>query len=292
MHAMAAVGDNVRRLGRIVRDCTLCPRNCRVDRQVGRRGACRIGALAVVASAGPHFGEEPVLVGRSGSGTIFFSGCNLACVFCQNCDISQTTVGQEMQPDEIAELAVSLADRGCANINFVSPTHVAHAVAEAVRIARGRGLAVPVVYNTGGYDSLETLQLLEGLVEIYMPDFKWADSAAGQKYSGVPDYPTVATAAVSEMFRQIGPLETDSDGLARRGLLVRHLVLPGDLAGSERVVEAVARIAPGSAINVMAQYHPAHRAGDYPELQRRPDAAEVAHLRQLAASLGLLRVDH
>jgi len=283
---------NIARLGNIIRDCTLCPRNCHVDRRAGRVGACRIGALAVVASAGPHFGEEPPLVGSGGSGTIFFCGCNLACVFCQNCDISQFADGRPMTPAQIAEVAMQLAAGGCHNINFVSPTHVAHAVAEAIGLARGCGLTVPIVYNSGGYDSVPTLELLEGLIDIYMPDFKWADPDAGRKYSGVADYPAAATAALAEMFRQVGPLTVDRRGVARRGVLVRHLVMPGDLARSEEVIDIVARMAPGSAINVMGQYRPAFRAEDYPELRRRPQADEVARLRELAADKGLRRVDH
>jgi len=283
---------NIAHLKRIIRDCTLCPRNCHVDRRAGKTGACGIGALAVVASAGPHFGEEPVLVGSGGSGTIFFCGCNLTCVFCQNCDISQFADGRRMTPAEIADVALRLASTGCRNVNFVSPTHVAHAVAEAIRLARRRGLNVPVVYNSGGYDSVPTLRLLEGLIEIYMPDFKWADPEAARKYSDAADYPTVATAALAEMFRQVGPLQLDRSGLATRGVLVRHLVMPGDLARSEEVIEIVARVAPGSAINVMGQYRPAFRADDYPELRRRPSGADLARLRDLAARSGLRRVDH
>ena len=289
---MSELPDNAKRLNEIIRDCTLCPRDCHVDRTADQIGACKVGARAVVASAGPHFGEEPVLVGRGGSGTIFFCGCNLGCVFCQNCDISQSVSGQEMTAGQIAELALTLARRGCENVNFVSPTHVAHAAAEAICIARQGGLTLPIVYNSGGYDALETLRLLEGLIEIYMPDFKWADAQAGRKYSAAADYPEISTLALEEMFRQVGPLKTDSRGVATRGVLVRHLVMPGDLAKSEQVIEIVARVAPGSAINVMAQYRPAHRAGQYPELRRYPKTAEVDRLRQLATDRGLARVDH
>jgi len=291
MHLPDAAAD----LNAIIRHCTLCPRQCRVDRIAGETGACRTGARARVASSGPHFGEEPVLVGpgpAGGSGTIFFSGCNLDCVFCQNHDISHSTAGREITPGQLASLALALAERGCENINFVTPTHVAHAVADAVVIARANGLAVPTVYNCGGYESLDTLRRLDGIVDIYMPDFKYADAAAGEKYSGVPGYPDVAAAALAEMYRQAGPLEVGVRGVAARGVLVRHLVMPADIAKSRDVIETVARTAPGCAINVMAQYHPAFRAAEFPELLAAPGSAEVASLRQYAAGLGLRRVDH
>ena len=290
------MSDNIAKLREILRDCVLCARRCRVDRTAGELGACRAGVEAVVASAGPHFGEEPCLVGRGGSGTIFLAGCNLDCVFCQNSDISHPAdvqaAGAEMPPARIAELALGLAARGCENINFVSPTHVAHAVAEAISIARQGGLTVPIVYNCGGYDSVETLRLLDGLIEIYMPDFKWADAAAGKKYSGVADYPAVATAALAEMYRQVGPLETDGRGVAVRGVLVRHLVLPGDLARSRDAIDIVAKTAPRCAINVMGQYRPMFRAAEFPELLARPAASEIAALREYATRRALTRVDH
>ena len=281
--------DNVFRLREMISPCRLCPRRCNVDRQAGQVGACRIGAEPVVASGGPHFGEEPVLVGRGGSGTIFLSGCNLDCVFCQNHDISHTADGRRMPPRQIAAMALRLAAGGCENVNFVTPTHVSGALAEAIVLARAAGLTVPIVYNCGGYESVETLRLLEGLVEVYMPDFKYADADAGRKYSGVPDYPEVASAALAEMHRQVGPLQTDDRGVATRGVLVRHLVLPGDLARSREVVETVARLAPRCALNVMAQYRPCFRAAEFPELQGRPSSEEVRTLRQHAAELGLSR---
>jgi len=283
--------ERARKLTETLRSCTLCPRECRVDRTAGQIGACRIGARAKVASAGLHFGEEPVLVGRGGSGTIFFSGCNLDCVFCQNCDISHSTRGQEVTPGQLAALAFQLAENGCENVNFVTPSHVAHAVAEAIVIARTNGLAVPVVYNCGGYESVETLRLLEGLIEIYMPDFKWADTDAGKKYSGVDDYPAVATAALTEMYRQVGKLELDGH-VATKGVLVRHLVMPGDLAKSHEVIDIVVKAAPGCAINVLGQYHPAYRAGEFPELVAHPSWDEISSLRKYAADQGLVRVDH
>jgi putative pyruvate formate lyase activating enzyme len=282
---------NIGRLEEIIRRCTLCPRRCGVDRSAGQVGACRVGAGAVVASAGPHFGEEPVLVGSGGSGTIFFSGCNLDCVFCQNDEISHLVSGRKTSPAEIAATAVRLAGTGCENINFVTPTHVAHSVAQAIALIREGGCTVPVVYNCGGYEPVEVLRLLEGLVEIFMPDFKWADADAGRKYSGVADYPAAATAALAEMYRQVGVLKTDGRGVATRGVLVRHLVMPGDLARSRDVIDIVARTAPGCAINVMGQYHPSYRAGEFPELMARVPHRTIEGLREYAASQGLVRVD-
>jgi len=284
---MAPAIQAVQELRQVVRCCRLCPRRCGVDRTAGQVGKCRIGFTPLVASYGPHFGEEDVLVGESGSGTIFFAGCNLACVFCQNADISQQPVGRPTPPDELADLMLLLQQGGCENINFVTPTHVAHAVAEAIVLARARGLVVPIVYNCGGYEPVEVLRLLDGLVEIYMPDFKYADAAAAEKYSGIRDYPAIAQAALAEMYRQVGPLEVDQRGVATRGVLVRHLVMPHDLAQSRQVIDRVARTAPGTAINVMAQYRPAHRANRFAELMDLPDAAEIRSLRRYAAELGL-----
>ncbi len=283
--------ERVVKLREIIQRCRLCPRECRVDRTAAQVGACGIGERAVIASAGPHFGEEPVLVGRGGSGTIFLAGCNLDCVFCQNHGISHSTEGHAVTAAELAALACRIEAGGCCNINFVTPTHVAHAVAEAVLIARENGLRVPIVYNCGGYESVETLRLLEGIVDIYMPDFKWADAAAGEKYSGVRDYPAVAEAALAEMFRQVGTLDVEG-GIARRGVLVRHLVMPNNLAGSRDVIDIVARAAPGCAINVMGQYRPEFRAHRFAELRGWPDPVEVALLRRYAAERGLVRVDH
>ncbi len=284
---MACLPENVVRLREYLVSCTLCPRCCRVNRLAGEIGACGVGDKAIVASAGPHFGEEPVLTGAGGSGTIFFSGCNLHCVFCQNFNISQSINGQKLSAKQIAEQALSLERSGCVNVNFVTPTHVAHAVAEAIFLARSAGLRAPVVYNCGGYESLQTLRLLAGAVQIYMPDFKYASGAAGRRYSDVDDYPAAARTALAEMYRQVGPLQLDKSGVATQGVLVRHLVLPNNLARSREVIDIVAAEAPGCAINVMGQYHPAHRANKFPELSARPAADEIVSLRQHAAECGL-----
>ena len=288
---MSSVSDNVGLQRERIQHCTLCPRACGVDRPAGQIGACRIGAEAVVVSAGPHFGEEPMLVGRGGSGTIFFAGCNLDCVFCQNHDISHGSAGRSTSPNELADMMLQLVDGGCENVNVVTPTHVSHALAEAIDIARGRGLTAPTVCNCGGYESVETLRCLEGLIDIYMPDFKWADAAAGKTYSGVDDYPSIAEAALAEMHRQVGSIQLDRRGVAIRGVLVRHLVMPNDLARSEDVLKIIARAAPGCAVNVMGQYRPCFRAGEFPELAGHPSPQTVADLRRQAGGLGLVRAD-
>ena len=291
-HVAAWMEDAVLKLARsMLSPCRVCPRRCGVDRLGGEMGFCRTGALPYVTSAGPHFGEEPVLLGTGGSGTIFFQRCNLDCVFCQNYDISHRDGGAEATADELASIMLSLQRRGCGNGNFVTPTHVAPQVLEAIIIARREGLTVPTVYNCGGYESVEMLGFLEGHIDIYMPDFKYASAAAGRKYSGVADYPQVARAALVEMYRQVGPLILDERGLAVRGVLVRHLVLPADLAGSEEVIDIVAETAPGCGINVMSQYHPCYRAGEFPELQALPSRAEINRLRDYAVKRGLMRVD-
>jgi putative pyruvate formate lyase activating enzyme len=241
-----------------------CPRSCRVDRIAGERGVCGIGALAQVASYGPHFGEEAPLVGRGGSGTIFFAGCNLGCVFCQNYDISQPLRDHpewEATAEEIARMMLGLQSMGCENINFVSPSHVVPQILAALVVAAGEGLRLPLVYNSGGYDALHTLRLLDGVVDIYMPDMKYSDDRVGQPLSGVRDYVARNRAAVLEMHRQVGDLELDERGVARRGLLVRHLVLPDGLAGTADVARFLAdEVSRNTYINVMNQYRPAHKA--------------------------------
>lgn len=270
--------------------CRLCPRQCLADRSAGDTGWCRMDERAIVASYGPHFGEESVLVGSGGSGTIFFSSCNLDCVYCQNWEISHSLEGAKAGPQEVARIAMRLAALGCENINFVTPTHVAHVVAETVLILREAGVLLPIVYNCGGYEAVETLRLLDGFVDIYMPDFKYASDEAALRYSGIPRYRETAEAALAEMYRQVGPLRVDRQGRAVRGLLVRHLVLPGDLSGSADVLDTVARIAPGCAINVMDQYRSCFRARNYPELMGRPSPETIHSLRLQAQSLGLLEV--
>lgn len=245
-----------------------------------------------MSSFGPHFGEEAPLVGRRGSGTIFFAFCNLHCVFCQNYNISQLGEGSTVDSEELASMMLSLQAKGNHNINLVSPTHVVPFILEALEIAASRGLQLPIVYNTGGYDSIETLQLLDGIVDIYMPDMKYSDGKVGERLSDIKRYPEANRAAVREMHRQVGDLQIDESGVATRGLLVRHLVLPHGLAGTEGVVKFLAEeIAPNTYLNVMAQYHPCYRAFDYLELSRPITSEEYSAAIELARRYGLNRLD-
>lgn len=274
-------------------DCDLCARLCHVDRHEGIAGAvCRTGEKARVHGFGPHFGEEDPLRGTRGSGTIFFSMCNLRCDFCQNWTLSQRGDGVEVSPEELAAQMLELQDAGCHNINLVSPSHVVAQVLAALEIAAGRGLALPIVFNTGGYDSLEALRLLDGVVDIYMPDMKYGDAAIAKRYSHIPDYPEVNQIAVKEMHRQVGDLVLDVQGVAVRGLLVRHLVLPYGLAGTERVLEFLAReISTNTYLNLMDQYHSDYKAGDIEPLSRRLTREEWYEALALAVSAGLTRFD-
>lgn len=271
--------------------CNLCPRNCKVYRGRGERGFCGIGEKPTVSSVGPHFGEESVLVGAEGSGTIFFAGCNLACVFCQNYDISHHRHGQTTTIEQLAQSMLELQYYGCCNINFVTPTHVVPSIVAALELARKEGLTLPTVYNTGGYDSVETLKLLEGFVDIYMPDMKYADPKVAEELSAAPDYPQINRDALKEMHRQVGDLKTEK-GLATRGLLVRHLVLPENLAGSFEIIDFLAvQISPKTTINVMDQYRPCYEASNHPKINCRPTTEEIQSVRRYATQKGLNVLD-
>jgi putative pyruvate formate lyase activating enzyme len=284
----ARLEEQAERLHASLASCELCPRRCRVNRLKGETGFCGVGERALFASAGPHYGEEDVLVGRGGSGTIFFGGCNLGCIFCQNADLSHGREGDEASPPGIAAVMLHLQRCGCHNINFVTPTHVTPQMMAAILIARDAGLQVPIVYNCGGYEALDTLRALDGFVDIYMPDAKYADSEAARQLSGAPDYPEVVFAALREMHRQVGDLETDGDGIATRGLLVRHLVLPNGLAGSRTILDFLAReVSPNTYVNVMAQYRPCYRAAECAAINRPPTREEFGDAYRHAASLGL-----
>lgn len=274
----------------MLKECRLCPRECGALRTAGQYGVCRIGKQVIVSAASPHYGEEPVLVGRHGSGTIFFSSCNLKCLFCQNYDISHMRAGRAISDEELASLMLSLQDMGCHNINLVTPTHVAAQIVQALVLAVERGLRLPLVYNCGGYESVETLRLLDGIVDIYMPDIKYSSNQMAKRWSGAADYWDVVRLAVKEMHRQVGDLITDELGIARRGLLVRHLVLPNDVAGSEAVLEFVAHeISVDTYINIMDQYYPAFKARTLPPLNRRIRTEEYERVIAFARLLGLHR---
>lgn len=285
------LSPRTKELYRQMRTCSLCPRRCGVDRIAAKKGACRVTAEMLVSSIGPHFGEESVLVGDGGSGTIFFAGCNLACVFCQNYDISHYSRGVPVGVEQLAREMLRLQDIGCTNVNLVTPTHVVAPVAAAIETARSNGLRLPIVYNCGGYESVEILRLLHGLIDIYMPDMKYADARTAERLSGVPNYPEVCFAAVREMHRQVGDLAIHR-GTAARGLLVRHLVLPNNLAGSRTIFEFLAReISPSTAVNIMDQYRPCFRASQYPGLNRPVPRDQYAAALSCARQKGLRIID-
>lgn len=272
--------------------CQVCPRQCGVDRTQPKAGGfCQMGAKPWVSSFHPHFGEEAPLVGKGGSGTIFLTSCNLACVYCQNFEISQLRIGKEVEIEDLAKMMLSLQDRGCHNINFVSPTIWVPQILEALAIAVEQGLKIPLVYNTGGYDAVETLKLLEGIFDVYMPDIKYSDSACSLKYSTVPNYWEVVQEAVREMHHQVGDLIIDENGNAKRGLLIRHLILPNKIAGTKKVMRFVASLSKDTYVNVMDQYYPTNRAGQYPELNRQITAEEFQEALEVAKKTGLHRFD-
>ncbi|MEW6326730.1 MAG: radical SAM protein [Thermodesulfobacteriota bacterium] len=276
----------------ILEECRLCPRNCKVNRMNNETGICRTGRLPVVSSFSPHFGEEAPLVGQHGSGTIFLTHCNLLCVFCQNWEISHLGEGQEVTLEEFAHMMLYLQKLGCHNINFVTPTHVVPQIIEALAIAIEGGLSVPLVYNTGGYDSLETIKLLDGIFDIYMPDFKYWDDAVAKRLSKAPHYAEVAKEAIKEMHRQVGDLTLDEQGVAQRGLLVRHLVLPEGLAGTREVMRFLAReISTNTYVNIMDQYRPCGEAYKYPPLDRHITVDEYKEALRIAKEEGITRLD-
>ena len=278
-------------------DCRLCPRDCGVNRLADRWSACKTGRYGVVSSAFPHFGEEDCLRGWNGSGTIFFGHCNLRCVFCQNFDISQDIKPASERgatPRDIAEMMLWLQAKGCHNINFVTPEHVAPQVVEAVSEAAALGLRLPIVYNTSAYDALESLELVEDIVDIFMPDFKYWSAERSKIYMKAADYPDAARAAIQAMHAQVGPLVFDDDGLARRGVLIRHLVMPGCLDETKAILEWIAStLGPDTYVNLMDQYYPAGKVGQsaYPEINRKLTSAEFHEAQRIASDLGLRRLD-
>lgn len=277
----------------ILRDCHLCPRNCGVNRLEGERGYCRTGRTALVSSVGPHFGEEAPLVGQFGSGTIFFAFCNLGCIFCQNYELSHSGEGREISPEALADQMLHLQTIGCHNINWVTPTHVVPMLLEALMIAIPKGLHLPLVYNCGGYESIETLRLLENIVDLYMPDFKFWDPAVSQELAQADDYPGIAREAVKEMYRQVGDLLIGPKGIAQKGLLVRHLVMPNKKSGTKAVMAFIAReISRQTYVNIMDQYRPCGQAPGYPGIDRRIFPEEYEQALGEATEAGLLRLDH
>ncbi|MBI4646436.1 MAG: radical SAM protein [Bacteroidia bacterium] len=284
--------EKIFQLNRLLESCTLCPRKCRINRFIDEKGVCKTGRYAYVSSYSPHFGEESVLVGRYGSGTIFFTHCNLFCSFCQNYDISHLGSGTEVSPRKLTAIMLQLQNMGCHNINFVTPTHVIPQILEALEIAVEKGLDIPLVYNSGGYDSEETLRILDGVIDIYMPDFKFWDSGITQTTCNAPDYCEVACMAVKEMHRQVGDLRISGEGIAERGLLIRHLVLPERLAGTREVMRFIANeISANTYVNIMDQYRPCWKSSETPELSRAITGKEYAEALEIAGEEGLYRLN-
>jgi putative pyruvate formate lyase activating enzyme len=272
--------------------CTLCPRKCGVDRLAGKTGICRTGRKALVSSFDSHFGEEAPLVGRKGSGTIFFTWCNLGCVFCQNDDISRLGYGEEVSDSALAGIMIRLQRAGCHNINFVTPSHVVPQILSAVEKGVEMGLDVPLIYNSSGYDSVDALRLLDGIIDIYMPDFKFWEADVAEMTCSAGDYPETARNAILEMYRQVGDFKIDSGGIARSGLLVRHLVLPGGLSGTREIVRFIAeRVSPETYVNIMSQYRPCGRASEIPALSVALSDAEYKSAVAEAREAGLTRID-
>jgi len=273
-------------------DCDVCARGCGANRLDGETGVCSTPARFKVYSSGPHFGEEDELVGRNGSGTVFFSNCNLLCSFCQNWEINHRGDGSRTSPSELADTMLGLQRRGCHNINVVTPSHLVPQIVKAVRIAAGRGLRLPLVYNTGGYDNPEVIKQLDGIVDIYLPDFKYQDGKLAATYSsGVSDYPEVAAAVIREMHRQVGDLQTDPKNIATRGLIIRHLVMPNNIGGTDRLVRWIAdELGPDTHLNLMAQYRPEHKAHDMPAISRRINQKEWRQALTWAKEAGLRNV--
>ncbi len=271
-------------------ECRICPNECMARRSEGETGECHSTDEVIISSVGPHFGEEPPLVGTHGSGTIFFTNCNLSCEFCQNYDISHLGIGEKVATEDLARSMLKLQQRGCHNINFVTPTHFTPQIVDALILAVEKGLELPIVCNCGGYESVETLKLLEDIIDIYMPDIKYSIDENALKYSGVQNYWEIVTSAVKEMHRQVGDLKISKRGIAQRGLLIRHLVLPNDLAGSKKVIDFVAdEISTDSYINIMDQYRPAYNASKYEKLNRRITPSEYKEVVDYAFSKGLRR---
>ena len=273
---------------KMLEECKVCPHNCGVNRLKDEKGYCKVGRHVIVSDYFPHLGEEFPIRGYRGSGTIFFSYCNMRCVYCQNYEVSHLGVGRVMKPEDLAEAMLELQDYGCHNINLVSPSHVVPQILEALLIAVEKGLRIPIVYNTSSFDSLETLRLLDGIVDIYLADLKYLNKEYGRKYSKVKDYPTAAKEAIKEMYRQVGSLKVDERGIAVRGLLVRHLVLPNDISTTKEVMDFLRSIDENLAVNVMKQYFPYYKAWDYPELSRRITEKEYRQALEHAKGFNLV----
>lgn len=281
------MNNKVEKAYKLMEKCCICPRKCGVNRLRAETGFCKAGLLPMVSSFHAHFGEEPPISGKNGSGTIFFTHCSLRCVFCQNHPISQLGQGKEVSVKEVSEMMLKLQAEGCHNINFVTPTHYMPQILEAVFIAKESGLKIPLVYNSGGYESMEALEILDGIIDIYMPDMKYSENEPAKKYSNAPDYFEINKAAVKEMHRQTGDLKIEK-GIARKGILIRHLVLPENSAGSRKIFEFIAsELSPETYVNIMAQYYSCHLADKFPEIDRGITAREYMNAIREAEKAGL-----
>ena len=281
------MNNKVKKAYKLMEKCSICPRKCGVNRIKGQIGFCKAGLEPMVSSFHAHFGEEPPISGRNGSGTIFFTHCSLRCAFCQNHPISQLGQGKEVTVEELARMMLKLEAEGCHNINFVTPTHYMPQILEGVFIARKKGLKLPLVYNCGGYESMEALEILDGIIDIYMPDMKYSDNSLSKKYSNALDYFEINKIAAKEMHRQAGNLKIER-GIAKKGILIRHLVLPENFAGSQKIFEFIANeLSPDTYVNIMAQYYPCHLADKFPEINRRITAEEYMEAIRLTEKAGL-----
>jgi putative pyruvate formate lyase activating enzyme len=285
------LNQRVEKLFKTLENCEICPRKCHVNRLKGEKGYCQLGYLPMVSAYHPHFGEETPLVGKYGSGTIFMTSCNLSCVYCQNYEISQLRIGEEVSFERLAEMMIELQNLGCHNINFVTPTPQVPAILKSLEIAIEKGLKIPLVYNTSSYDSLEVLKLLDGIIDIYLPDARYSDDKIAKKYSNAPNYFEIMKKAIKEMHRQVGDLVVNEEGIAVRGLIIRHLILPNGLAGSEKIFQFISReISKNTFLNIMDQYYPTWKAFDFPELSRRINEKEFKEEINLAKKFGLKRI--
>ena len=293
LHRNGQLKERANILWDMLRECHLCPRQCGAKRLAGEEGFCHANATLEISSYNPHFGEERPLVGRGGSGTIFFTNCSLRCVFCINWEISHLGLGQKSSTDELAAMMLALQKKGCHNINVVTPTHYAAHILQALDLAASRGLHLPLVYNTCGWEDISVLQKLDGLVDIYLPDFKYSSGEMAAEYSaGAKDYPVITQAALLEMQRQVGTAIVDQDGLIRRGLMIRHLVMPNDVSGTQQVLEWIAKHLPKNTyVNLMSQYQPCFRAKDYPAIARRITTEEYCRAVEWAKELGLTNIE-
>ena len=294
LHQTGELKHRAEKMWQIMEDCHLCPRQCGVNRLEGERGFCGApGTTLVVSAAHPHFGEERPLVGNGGSGTIFLTHCNLRCVFCQNWEISQLGRGHESNSAQLAQMMLKLQKYGCHNINLVTPTHYSAFILKAIDLAAETGLRLPIVYNTSGWERPEILKLLDGIVDIYLPDFKyWEDDMAAKYSSAAVSYPELTRKAILEMHRQVGVAKPAQDGIMQRGLMIRHLIMPNNIAGSEHIMDWIAeQVSQDTYVNIMAQYTPVYKAYDYPEISRRITRAEYQYIVKRAKAFGLTNLD-